>query len=744
MNEAPKGELADLQLFADPFEEFKSSLSDNGGWTAELIRTGEQLSFRREPNGAIRALSGTQRRSYRSLKALLVSEVFANLQRLASAQLHLSRALADPNTGELKRFLPSAGEIEYGDGTSEPLTFDRISELLARTENTLRVFVLDGVAGVGKTYLIERIVRERAASESIRNGNPLLLHVESRGKVLTSLHDRIAGTLSNLRASFFEEELKPLIRRGAVQLAIDGFDELSDSRGYDRAWGALRDFIRDLQGKGTCILAGRDTMLDRRTVLDGLRNTISEDSLVFLRLKHPPANEVRSWMSSNPDWTGQDAELNLLERQAEDSEYLRRPFFLSRIADLGPDRFREAQGEPVVELMESIVRREGPKLIGDATDIAPELASELCGQILSEVARMMMDDETDVVDQEWLALLIEEAFADHADPELVKALAQRAHALALLEEEAGDPRSRSFPHETVRSYFFARNIFDYFPEHGATNGMYRVPLGADDFRIFNRVARHRPTDVLNRLRKSMSEKLREATGYGYLRSNLGGLLLSTAPLADDDAALGDEPFALAHVELRDAWMADLLGAQRVELHDCLIHRLDVRGADLRHARFSGTTAFELLADPYVRFGETTPEVHSLIVYEEGRERRLFGPEAGSWVSARRSRSDQDDPEPDERLELLYKFARVSMRQYAIRSSMDLNDSPSRKILSSPHWRALRALLERHERLEVDGDRAASGPNSKWFHLIAGAEFLAPESATLTSTRRILDELNAPL
>ena len=693
MNETPKGELADLQLFADPFEEFKSSLNENGGWTAELIRTGDLLGFRREPNGAIRALSGTQRRSYRSLKALLVSEIFANLQRLASAQLHLSRALADPNTGELKRFLPSAGEIEYGDGASEPLTFDRISEILARTEDKLRVFVLDGVAGVGKTYLIERIVRERAASESIRNGNPLLLHVESRGKVLTSLHDRIAGTLSSLRASFFEEELKPLIRRGAVQLAIDGFDELSDSRGYDRAWGALRDFIRELRGKGTCILAGRDTMLDRRTVLDGLDNTISEDSLVFLRLKHPPANEVRIWMSSNPDWAGQDAELHLLERQAENSEYLRRPFFLSRIADLGPDRFREAQGEPVVELMESIVRREGPKLIGDATDIAPELASELCGQVLSEVARMMMDDETDVVDQEWLALLIEEAFADHADPELVKPLAQRAHALALLEEEASDPRSRSFPHETVRSYFFARNIFDFFPEHGATNGLYRVPLGADDFRIFNRVARHRPTGELNRLRKSMSEKLREATGYGYLRSNLGGLLLSIAPLADDDAAFGDEPFTLAHVELRDAWMADLLGAQRVELHDCLIHRLDVRGADLRHARFSGTTAFELLADPYVRFGETTPEVPSLIVYEEGSERRLFGPEAGSWISARRSLSDQDGLEPDERLELLYKFARVSMRQYAIRSSMDLNDSPSRNILRSPHWPALRTLLE---------------------------------------------------
>ena len=742
MNEVLKEELADLRHFADPFEKFTSSLAADG-WTASLVRKGEEIALQREPNGVIRTLAGSGQRQYRSFRGLLVSETFANLHRLASAQMHLSRGLSDRETGEPMTFLPNAGEIEYVDGTSEPLTFDRINEILRRSEDRLQVFVLDGVAGVGKTYLLGRIVRERAAPESLRGGNPLLLHVESRGKVLTSLNDRIAGTLSSLRSSFFEEELKPLIRRGAIQSAIDGFDELSDSRGYNRAWGALKDFIRDLRGKGTCILAGRDTMLDRRTVLNGLGNTIREDSLVFLRLRHPPANEVRVWMSSNPNWRGHDSELKLLESQVADNEYLGRPFFLSQIADLGPDRFREAQGEPVVELMESIVRREGPKLVGDSTEIAPEHASELYGQILSEVARMMMDDETDGVEQEWLGLLIEEAFTEHASPEMVKALSQRAHALALLEEDTSDSQTRSFPHETVRSYFFARNIFDYFPEHGATNGLHRVPMGADDFRIFNRVARHRPTDELNRLRKCMSAKLREVTGYDYLRSNLGGLLLSFAPLDGDEGVPGGEPLALAHLELRDVWMAELLGEQRVRVHDCTIHRLDVRGADLGHARFANTTVFELLVDPYVQFGETTPQVHCLVVHEDGKESRRYGPNANGWVSVRRTPSDEVDVESNESLELLHKFARISMRQYAIRSSIDLNDPPSRKILGSRHWPKLKALLQKHERLEVSDDRAASGPNSQWFHLIAGAEFLAPESATQVSTKRILEKLNAP-
>ena len=76
---------------------------------------------------------------------------------------------------------------------------------------------------------------------------------------------------------------------------------------------------------------------------------------------------------------------------------------------------------------------------------------------------MMMDDETNDIDVELLGLLVEETFAEHANRELVNALSQRAHTLALLEESPDNPRMRSFPHETVKSYFFAQNIFDYFP-----------------------------------------------------------------------------------------------------------------------------------------------------------------------------------------------------------------------------------------------------------------------------------------
>ena len=737
MNELLKKELADLQLFADPFEEFKT-VPRADGWTASFVRKGEEIAIQRESNGAIRTLAGPGQPRYRSFKGLLVSETFANLERLASAQMHRTANLADPGTGDLKEFLPVAGEIRRSNGPDEPLTFDRVCDMLERPEERLRVFVIDGSAGVGKSHLIERIARRRAEAASYKSGKPLLLHVESRGKVLTSLNDRIAGTLSSLRASFFEEELKPLIRRGMVQLAIDGFDELSDSRGCIRAWGALRDFVRDLKAKGTCVLAGRDTMLDLATVREGLGNTVGDDDIVFLRIQNPPADQIRVWLSNHEGWCNQREVLNSLERQIENSEYLRRPFSVSRIADLGPERVQSAQGEPIAELMESIIQREGEKLTGISADISTELATRLCGEVLSEVARMMMDDQTNEIETGLVDLLLEEVFTDHANPEMINALVHRARALSLLEEVWGDSDKRTFPHETVRSYFFAQSIFDYFPKHGATTGLHRVPLSADDFRIFNRVARRKPMSDQGQLRENLLSKLREPGGYDYLRSNIGGLLLSFAPLEEDE--FENDGLVLSHLELRDVWMADLLGTQKVSLNGCHIHRLDVRGADLGRVLFSNTEVFELLADPFVKFGTSVPDVRSIIVYEHCKESRLFEG-VSDWIARRTPMSGRNDTDPDERWWLLEKFARVSMRQYAIRSIKDQMDPASGKIIASSMWPELRTLLERYDRLEVDTTLPASEPKSEWFHLVAGEEFLTPGQASQESTRHILEELN---
>ncbi len=732
MNDILLEEIEDLQLFADPFEQFKQ-FSEPDGWSAKFVRNGREIAVRRNPEGDIRILRGPEQgKTYLNLRGLLVSETFANLERLARAQKHVTEHLADPTTGEPKKYLPNNGEIRRGDETSK-LTFKEVHKKLEEREDELRVFIVNGPAGIGKSHLIERIVRRRAEPKSYTSGAPLLLHVESRGKVLTSLPDRIDGTLSNLRAGFVGVQLMPLVRRGAVQVVIDGFDELSDSRGYVRAWGALKEFIRDLRGKGTCILAGRDTMLDSDTVRQALGNLVNDNSTIFLHVQHPHAKAVREWLSTREEWNGSD-QLNLVEELVEKNEYLRRPLFIVQIAELGPQEFQDAQGDPIASLMDGAVRREGKKLTGVASDIEPEKASDLYRKVLSETARIMMDDETNTVETAIVRLLIEETFTGIADQEMISALAQRAGTLGLL-ENAGGADWRAFPHETVRSYFFAHSVFDDFPEHGATNGLHRVPLGADDFQTFNRVARRKRASEQRMLRNSLQNKLRAASIHDYLTSNIGGLLLSFAPLKDDDAE--DDRLALANLELRDVWMAELLGAQKVNLDNCVVHRLDVRGADLGCVQFRRVRVFEMLVDPFVKFGASTPTVDSLILYENFKEDRWEGLPS-EWIEQRK----KDFPasaEPDEKWFLLEKFARISMRQHAIRQGGD-DDPVARKIFKSGLWNDLKDLLVRHGRLE-EGTRSAAGPASQWFHLVEGREFLNPGGDCLESTKEILRELN---
>ena len=84
MKDNLREELEDLQLFADPFEEFKAS-PNPGGWTASFVRKGDDIALRRESDGTIRTLRGPGQRQYRSFKGLLVSEVFADGARMGGA-----------------------------------------------------------------------------------------------------------------------------------------------------------------------------------------------------------------------------------------------------------------------------------------------------------------------------------------------------------------------------------------------------------------------------------------------------------------------------------------------------------------------------------------------------------------------------------------------------------------------------------------------------------------------------------
>lgn len=743
MTDTIQKEIDDLRIFSDPFEPFEYADRENG-WAIRLVREGQTIRLVKERD-RIRMMSDGVKSNFMSFRSLLFNRKFANLERLATAQRHETRNLVDEKSGENKTFMACRGEIISGKNTGNSklekwidLSFENVSKLLQKSSDNLRIFVVNGVAGVGKTLLIERLVRERSLPLSYRSGNPLLLHVKSLGKVLTALDDRIAGTLSNLRAGFYGDELNPLVRRNLVHVAIDGFDELSDSRGYERAWGALRDFIRDLGGQGTCILAGRDTTLNRETVRDGLGDTVEESAITILNLDFPEPRDIRAWLSEKPKWRERENReiVKRIEEQTKSIEYLRRPFFISKISEFDPGDYSEIGGDPISYLMDGMVFRESEKLLPREEEHASTGSiSDLYTAILSEAARMMMDDESDRIDVEFLRLIAEEVFEGHLNEETKNSLAQRVESFALFESDSNDDGVRVFPHETIRSYFYSKHILDYFPQHGATNAMYRVPLNSEDFRIFNSVVRRVPSSEQMDLRRSMKNALRTKSAIGYFSSNLGGLLLSFMPFEEDQDA-----FVLADLPLRDVWMADQIEVQKGELIDLSVNKLVAGNADLSGVSFRDVEAYEMFVGPFVKFGENVPNVKSLNLRDvSGRKERIFDVDKiREWMAAH---SDQPDEmgAPDERWKLLEKFSRISMQRYWLREG----DEDTKRITDSSHWDEVCALLEQHGRLKIRDNVPASGKRTKWFHLVAGDEFLKFEEKNdlQESTVNILRQLN---
>lgn len=144
----------------------------------------------------------------------------------------------------------------------------------------------------GKTSLIERMVYERTQDPA----QPPIFHITSRGRRLSNLPDAIGKTASDLDARFRTEQVPILVRLGALQIAVDGFDELVQPDGYGNAWGALKDLIRQIGRGGPLILAGRDTFFDQQDVQAQFQKMSGSVNLRMVRLQEADTYAAMEWL----------------------------------------------------------------------------------------------------------------------------------------------------------------------------------------------------------------------------------------------------------------------------------------------------------------------------------------------------------------------------------------------------------------------------------------------------------------
>ena len=692
-----------------------------------IFREGEELELQFDDLGLGRvhekSLDSHKTRTHASYRALLASERFGNLRRWAEYQKWaLREVLTDQGRINVKG-LPSDSD--------SPINLRQFDDRLVsqnRHDSSAQVMLIDGPAGIGKTKFIESLAAVRV-SKFLNTQRPLILHVQSRGRVLTFLQDLIAFSLQRLRLSVTFDQLPVLVRHGLVTLAIDGFDELGDPNGYDLAWSQVNDLVNQIRGAGTLILAGRETFIGRDRLSTKITSLNADRDIVrTLTLEPPNPETARNWLRQR-NWT--NANLDSVAELFEPGSYALRPFFLAQLAD--PDVIKiiqdEVAGNPLAFLVDLMITREASKF-GDAVEsvMAEEERRAYLRRMLREIARHMADDQTEAIDERLLAWLVDVVLPDGFSPDILSLLKNRISVIAFLEND-DVPNYRRFSHTQVQNHFLGEETLEAVTKREMPKFVRRNVLGADFLSAFSDLVMHFAVSAPQRVSEffeAASELVAEYSRIDRGVRNLGACLVTMLPAME-----GTDVLRLRGLDVDEALIRGTVPSAAIR--EVVVNQLDIRGADLQQLTFEDSTIGTLIVDEATRVSFSIPISTRLRCVSFGSvpSSGLFDPvKIGAWLDAHgRGRlaagARKDGLVPDElqdhdMLKLLARACRS--KSYWI--SQD-RDSHFDRFVKDPLWPEVLGLLQQHELVRVSS-RSVSGRDNVFFHVKLPMEILSED------------------
>lgn len=702
-------DIQDIAVFADPYTEVSSKRGSDSVKVA-MVRGGRPVAFEFQATGRIVETTG-RKAAFPNAASLLASERFANLAQLAGTQLRA--AAAKP----VKNRIPASVNIERIATDVEGLA----SELQVKaSDGKLKLLLIDGPAGVGKTFQIEQLVVHQAGRASRGEPVPPVLHVTSKGRRLSNLRDVLAAATQELNAAFFAKHVPMLVRRGLLVVAIDGFDELVDADGYEDSWLALRQFISEVGGGGAMVLAARDTFVEEQELLARIERSRSDVDLKIGEVLPPNRSQARQWLSSSPTWKPAELDSDVAADMLRDGSYVLRPFFLrelwaakgwSDVIDAGPRTY----------LVNRLLSREA-KLI--AQQVGGTTAEQVVGSLsalLQEVAMEMAAREVDSVEVEHLSFLTQFCFDGVVDEMGIRKLMHKSGSLALLELTA-DKGSRRFPHSEVRYYFLGLSILKGLAGGSVPALLRRHMLNCEELEVFGEIFLNSPQE-LGPATRYCSSLLASEIASDALAPNLAAILIVMLALGKVD-----------RVDFADVVEATFVGqTPRGIISSSKISRLDACGADMSGLEFSSVEVGILVVDDSTVIGRSLPGVGALEVRGKSGAEVLRGrKEISDWLVQReRAGAIADSPA----VRLLEKVARRSVRHFYLRVSGDEDDGSA--LLNDPLWEIVSKVLARHARLEVHRAKPMHGRPSP---LIRVKNPLALLDASDRETAKIFEDL----
>ena len=706
--------LDEMALFADLGTEPAQGEQTREGFAVRLYRNGDELKLVFADDGSgkvVERCRGSRPRTHASYLALLASERFGDLRRWASTQaMLLKETLAEIEPG-----IRVQGTLA---GSDEELSADQLDDFLhtgANGSDFVQVMLIDGPAGIGKTKFIEALAFARARNYG-RQRHSLVLHVQSRGRVLSYLQDLIAFSLQRLRLSVTFDQLPVLARHGLVTLAIDGFDELGDPNGYELAWSQVNQTINDLRGNGTLILAGRETFIGLGRLKSALPVLQERDIVHGLTLRPPSPADAEHWLRKK-GWSKDDVEKtrDLLDPDS----YALRPFFLARLAETDlAQSIRESPGTSLLPLLIGpMIDRESQKF-GDAVEnvLDGEERRLYTHHLLCEIAQYMADDQTDIIGETPLPWLVDMALPKEVDADTTGLLKNRAGVTAFLTLDAL-PSYRRFTHSQLFNYFLSAAAIDSIGEEGTIPKYVRRNIFSADFlAVFTEVLRHIASTEPGRVKRFFSRSLQWVWNYQSIdrgARNLGAWIISALPtmedIADKRETLRIGPLDVDETILRGT-------APPTLLRGVVVNQIDVRGADLAELTFEDSELTSVIVDDGTRVSCTFPVPKRIRLQNAAANhptKDIWDPDLiAKWLDSHGRPTGVDDhgPTSNGRLDEMLRLLGRACRSPTFWIPEEKGQTHVDKFVNDPLWPTILELLRSHDylrekRMGVSGRRA---------------------------------------